>query len=263
MAEKYDTIGIHYNQTRKADPYLVSRIYYHLQPQDSGLYLDIGSGSGNYTDAIFQKGVSLIGVEPSDHMRRLATARNSHILWKKGKAESIPLDDESVDGIMASLTLHHWSHLEKGLQELYRVLRPHGQLIIFTSTPRQMRGYWLNHYFPIMLQDSMNQMPSYERTIQGLQTAGFSTIKTEKYFVRPDLQDQFLYVGKHEPSLYLNPTVRQGISSFSALANQKEVTTGLKQLEEDISTGLVSSIIQQYQNEEGDYLFIKTTKTPS
>lgn len=261
MAEKYDSIGIHYNQTRKADPYLVSRIYHHLQPHTSGLYLDIGSGSGNYTHAISQKGVSLIGVEPSDHMRRLAATKNHHILWKKGKAENIPLDDTSVDGIMASLTLHHWTHLEKGLQELYRVLKPHGRLVIFTATPRQMKGYWLNHYFPIMLQDSMIQMPSYKRTIQGLQTAGFSTIETEKYFIQPDLQDQFLYAGKHEPNLYLKPTVRQGISSFSALANQTEVVKGLKQLEDDIATGAVWPIIQQYQNEEGDYLFVKATKT--
>ena len=37
--EKYDHIGIGYNQTRQADPYLLSRIVHHLAPEVGKTYL--------------------------------------------------------------------------------------------------------------------------------------------------------------------------------------------------------------------------------
>jgi predicted TPR repeat methyltransferase len=70
---KYDKIGIGYNSTRQADPYLTERLLYHLQPKNNKLYLDIGCGTGNYTCALDDKGISFIGVEPSGEMLREAT----------------------------------------------------------------------------------------------------------------------------------------------------------------------------------------------
>ena len=84
--------------------------------------------------------------------------------------------------------------------------------------------------------------------------------QTEKYFIQPDLQDHFLYVGKHRPRLYMDAQIRQGISSFSALANQAEVRVGLQQLEEDITSGVVQQHIEAYENDLGDYLFIVAEK---
>ncbi|MBL4656629.1 MAG: class I SAM-dependent methyltransferase, partial [Flavobacteriales bacterium] len=54
MKAKYDVIGIDYNLTRKADPYLVSRFLALLNPNPKGQYLDIGCGTGNSTSE-FQK----------------------------------------------------------------------------------------------------------------------------------------------------------------------------------------------------------------
>jgi ubiquinone/menaquinone biosynthesis C-methylase UbiE len=149
--EKYDRIGRSYNSTRKADPFLAGRLFHHLNPESAKQYLDIGCGTGNYTLALHQMGVHFIAVDPSEEMLKKAKARTPSIHWLKGKAEALPLDSECVDGILASLTLHHWAILEKGFEELFRVAKPKSRLVIFTSTPEQMEGYWLNHYFPQML----------------------------------------------------------------------------------------------------------------
>ena len=258
--EKYDRIGLHYNSTRKADPYLVSRLLYHLAPRPEGTYLDIGCGTGNYTIALNQQGVNFIAADPSQKMLKEARSKSESIKWVQAKAETLPLDLESVDGIMASLTLHHWSSLEKGFQELFRVARPGASLVIFTSTPEQMEGYWLNHYFPKMLKDSMIQMPTYELVTESLQKAGFEIKNTEPYFVKDDLQDLFLYAGKERPSLYLDPQVRQGISSFSDLSRKEEVEKGLHQLELDIQSGKIHTIMESYENDLGDYLFVIAQK---
>ncbi|WP_382302533.1 class I SAM-dependent methyltransferase [Hwangdonia seohaensis] len=256
MRAKYDDISTHYNATRKADNYLVERLWHHLNPKPNGLYLDIGCGTGNYTNKLQRKGYRFIGVDPSKEMLEKAKLQNPNVEWKLGQAETLSLDSKSIDGIMGSLTIHHWAYLEKGFTQLHRVLKTTGNLVIFTSTPKQMAGYWLNHYFPKMMKDSMLQMPALE-TVKGIMTqVGFATIKTELYSIKPDLKDLFLYSGKHHPKLYLNPHVRQGISSFSSLAHADEVEMGLQQLEADIKTQKIDDIIKSYENDLGDYLFI-------
>ncbi|OJJ14197.1 MerR family transcriptional regulator [marine bacterium AO1-C] len=260
MQEKYDTIGENYNLTRQADPYLTERMHHWLAPEKGHLYLDIGCGTGSYTIALAQQGIQFIGVEPSERMLDEARQKSSVVEWKQGKAEAIPLADEAVNGVLTSMTLHHWQNLEAGFKELYRVLKPQGKVVIFTSTPSQMRGYWLNHFFPTMLKDSIVQMPAYDLVESCLQKAQFEIITTEKYFIQPDLQDLFLYSGKHNPELYLKLQVRAGISSFASLANAKEVKQGLEALLQAIQTGSIERTKQDYQNDLGDYLFIVAQK---
>src|SRR5690606_17469052 len=134
----------------------------------------------------------------------------------------------------ASLTIHHWTNLEKGIAELSRVLKTKGRIVIFTSTPEQMKGYWLNHYFPKMLSASIIQMPALERIKSAMEASGIGISETEKYHVKPDLKDKFLYCGKHDPEIYLDKNIRAGISSFASLANHTEAESGLSKLREDI-----------------------------
>ncbi|SEC41944.1 Ubiquinone/menaquinone biosynthesis C-methylase UbiE [Tenacibaculum sp. MAR_2009_124] len=256
MQVKYDKIGINYNETRKADKYLTERLIHHLKPVNYELYLDIGCGTGNYTSEMEIKGMNLIGIDPSEEMLTKAKNQNSNVDWRIGSVEKTRLSENSIDGIVATLTIHHWSNLINGFKELNRVLKSQGRIVIFTSTPEQMRGYWLNHYFPKMLSDSIDQMPSFEKVKDAMEKNNISIEKTEKYAIRQDLQDQFLYCGKEFPDLYFNDQIREGISSFSSLANQKEVDEGLLKLKKDVETGHINNIMKSYENQLGDYLFI-------
>ncbi|HEY9000462.1 MAG TPA: class I SAM-dependent methyltransferase [Mucilaginibacter sp.] len=257
----YDDIGKGYNSTRRADPYLVERLYALLSPQANGLYLDIGCGTGNYTTALAGKRLNFYGLEPSEEMLGIARLNESNVHWIIGAAESISVSNTIFDGAIATLTIHHWTDLAGAFNEINRVLKPLARLVIFTATPDQMHGYWLNHYFPRMLGRSIMQMPSFEVVASTLTKAGFEISITEKYFIAPDLQDHFLYSGKHDPELYFDPDVRKGISSFSALANLKEVAQGLAELRKDIDSGEFLKVKARYANEGGDYLFIAANKT--
>lgn len=258
---KYDKIGIDYNQTRKADKYLTERLFHHLNPKGGGLYLDIGCGTGNYTHKLQMKGIEFIGIDPSNEMLKKAIQQNKEIDWRLGQAEKTDLQEEHVDGVMAILTIHHWSDLCKGFAEMYRILKNDDQIVIFTSTPNQMKGYWLNYYFPKMLHASIKQMPSIERIEEAMVKAGFLFAGMEIYSMKPDLEDLFLYSGKHNPELYLNPAVRNGISSFSSLANRDEVIIGLSKMKQDIESGKIKEIMKTYENDTGDYLFVTGKKT--
>lgn len=258
--EKYDRIGISYNTTRKADHYLLGRMMHFLKADAAGTYLDIGCGTGNYTIEFSKRGVKMIGIDPSEAMLDIARSRSNSVEWKKGRAEAIPLPDQSVDGILAILTTHHWNDQTKGYAELARVMKPGARLVIFTSTPAQMKSYWLSHYFPMMLRDAAKQMLTLETIEENLRTGGFTSIETEKYFVTNDLQDLFLNSGKENPALYLDEQVRKGISSFSTARNADEVSIGLEKLRSDIASGEIENVMKQYESEAGDYLFVVATK---
>ncbi|PQJ79060.1 class I SAM-dependent methyltransferase [Polaribacter porphyrae] len=256
MKVKYDEIGTGYNLTRKADKYLTERLIHHLQPSKNEKYLDIGCGTGNYTNQIQKKGYDFIGIDPSELMLKKAKFKNTEISWKIGSAENTGLSKNFVDGIIASLTIHHWTDLKKGFSELNRVLKPNGRIVIFTSTPKQMNGYWLNHYFPKMLSDSIVQMPSFENIKTAMEASEIQLLETEKYFIKEDLMDKFLYCGKQNPELYFDTQIRNGISSFASLSNIDEVENGLSKLKTDVENGEIKKIIKSYENEFGDYLFI-------
>jgi len=260
MKPVYDSIGINYNSTRRADPYIVSRLLHFLNPTQGGAYLDIGCGTGNYTIALAETGLLLFGMEPSIEMLNEARNRYDGINWTQGCAEDISIYDESFSGAIATLTIHHWTDVRQGFKEIARVLKPRGRFVLFTATPAQMEGYWLNHYFPEMLQASIAKMPSLEFITEALTGAGLHIKKSEKYFIKDDLQDKFLYCGKNNPGIYLDGTMRRGISSFAALANEAEVAKGLENLRSDRKTGRFETIKNSYDNLNGDYLFIVAEK---
>ena len=257
---RYNKIGKGYDNTRKADPHLCSRMYALLEPQINGLYVDVGCGTGNYTTCLNNQGVPFIGIDPSEEMLEKARMKDSNVQWMKGSAEDIPLENESVDGVLVSLSIHHWPDLKKGFEEIYRVMKQGSRLVLFTTFPEQTNDYWLNHYFPKMMEDSIAILPTRSQLDTAFKQAKLSITTEEKYFVKPDLADWFLYCGKHDPSMYFDPSVRNGISSFSLLANQPEVTKGLAKLKSDIESGAIQSIAKAALTDRGDYSFLVAEK---
>ena len=90
--------------------------------------------------------------------------------------------------------------------------------------------------------------------------AGFTLIETEKYFIKDDLQDHFLYSNKYRPGRYLSAEVRNNTSAFSAFSDPQEVEDGVAKLASDIASGKVQEVIRSYENEHGDYLFFIAEK---
>jgi ubiquinone/menaquinone biosynthesis C-methylase UbiE len=255
----YDKVGMGYNTTRRADPYIAGRLYEMLAPIAGGLYADIGCGTGNYLHALSGKGLTFYGIDPSETMLSEARVKNPDTTFIQAKAESIPVEDHFFDGALACFTLHHWSSMLQGLTEVSRILKPGGTLVILSWTPEQILNYWLNHYFSRMMQASSVAPPLSEMEAI-LNASGFTLSVTEKYFVQPDLQDHFLYSNKFRPEQYLKPEIRNGASSFTVFAEPEEVEAGLILLEQDIASGKINEVMQQYENDFGDYMFLIAEK---
>jgi ubiquinone/menaquinone biosynthesis C-methylase UbiE len=256
----YNITGKNYNYTRKADPYLVQLMRTMLNPREGSTYLDIGCGTGNYTVALGEDGTRFIGVDPSSVMLQEAKQKNANIIWTSGNAEHIPYKDQMFSGALASLTLHHWSNLNQGFIEVYRTLKPKSNFVIFTATAEQMRSYWLNHYFPEMMKKSITQMPSLEAIMNAAHNAGFKLSSSVEYVIKTDLQDLFLYSGKHNPTMYLDSAVRSNISSFASLSNEMEIAQGLVKLTSNINSFHFQRVKESYDGKIGDYMMLEFSK---
>lgn len=258
----YDRIGASYNRTRQADPNLAASLANHLHLKPGGRYLDLACGTGNYTAALAERGGCWLGLDFSLTMLTPARDRGT-FAPVRGRAEALPFKNERLDGVLVVLALHHFTDLAAVFTEIHRVLKPGARLVAFTGCPEQMRGYWLNHYFPKMMADSCKNMPHRMKLSQHLDQAGFKKPLYMPWFMPDTHQDLFLYAGKDRPELYLQPAVRAGISSFSHLIGGQELGDGLWQLEEDLGSGAWQKLRREYADTLGDYLVVIAEKPSS
>ena len=106
--------------------------------ENKGKILDIGAGTGDFLAFVKQNGWQTIGVEPSQKAKEIAT--------KKGVVfvnETSELENQSFDIITMWHVLEHVPDLEKQIQELKRLLKPNGTLIV--AVPN-FKSFDANHY---------------------------------------------------------------------------------------------------------------------
>jgi ubiquinone/menaquinone biosynthesis C-methylase UbiE len=77
----------------------------------------------------------IIGVDPSGEMLQIARenaalAGLQYYETRHGRAEEMPLDSGCADLVISQSSFHEWEDPQRGLAEIYRVLRPGGSLIL-------------------------------------------------------------------------------------------------------------------------------------
>ncbi len=256
MEAIYDEIGKNYDATRKPDPGILSTLSSLLDVEEEKRYLDVACGTGNYTSEISRIGGKWFAFDNSEKMLSEARPKSSQVDWRQFDVTELGYESNLFDGAICSLAIHHFPSLNKAFSEVARVLKSNGRFVLFTATPNQMRCYWLNRYFPQMMENSCQQMPTFEAIKSALIQASFSIESTEPFFISAELEDFFLYSGKLRPDMYLSSKVRNGISSFHNFCSQSELNSGLDKLRKDIDSGEIENIMGSYNNDNGDYIFI-------
>lgn len=113
--------------------------------------LDLGSGTGRFTPLLAEAfGGPVHGVEPSARMREIAESAAAHpaVRYVAGRAEAIPLPDESCDLALLYLTFHHFTDQPAALAELVRVLRPGGVVLMRSQFSDRMPDLFWYRYLP-------------------------------------------------------------------------------------------------------------------
>ena len=144
IAFRYDflnrflSIGIDVGWRKKAILQLKS-----LQPKK---VLDVATGTADVALMTHKmlNPEKIIGIDISEGMLELGRQKisklglNNRIELYKGDSENIVFEDNSFDAITVAFGVRNFEHLEKGLKEMLRVLKPGGKLVILEfSKPKQ------------------------------------------------------------------------------------------------------------------------------
>ncbi|WP_242911114.1 class I SAM-dependent methyltransferase [Actinomadura terrae] len=92
--------------------------------------LDLGAGTGKLTGVLLRVGLDaadVVAVEPDPAMLDELRRRVPGVRALAGGAEEIPLEDGSVDAVVAGQAMH-WFDFDRALPEIHRVLAPGGVL---------------------------------------------------------------------------------------------------------------------------------------
>lgn len=216
----YDTIGKGYGNLRKQDPRIAKKIFSALG--NSKNVVNVGAGTGSY-EPVDRK---VIAVEPSSVMLQ-QRPKSSNTKAVRATAEALPFINNSFDAALAVLTIHHWSNIKRGLDELSRVASD--TVVIFTFDP-SVKAFWLLDYFPEISEIDQQSMPP----LADIQKH-FGKCNNTVIPIPHDCIDGFLCAYWRRPYAYLDKTVRAAISIFSKIENPEP---GLKKLKNDLETGM-------------------------
>ncbi|MDN5749944.1 MAG: class I SAM-dependent methyltransferase [Pseudonocardia sp.] len=113
--------------------YAVEAVTWALQPvadTEAPHLLDLGAGTGKLTEQLVTRpGARVTAVEPDSAMLAELRARLPTVDARDGVAEALPLPDGSVDAVLIGQAWH-WFDPDRTLDEIVRVLRPGGVLVV-------------------------------------------------------------------------------------------------------------------------------------
>jgi len=89
--------------------------------------VDLGAGTGKFSQLLLRTGAHVLAVEPVDAMRAQLLQNLPVLTAIAGTAQSMALAAGSVDALVCAQAFH-WFANREALQEIHRVLRPGGKL---------------------------------------------------------------------------------------------------------------------------------------
>jgi ubiquinone/menaquinone biosynthesis C-methylase UbiE len=221
----YNAISKIYDDVREGDIVFIDHFLQGLSPEDNLKILDIGCGTGNYTD-LFQrvtqaKHYQIYGIEPSEGMISKAREKNSHILFKQATAENIPFEGKFFDFAFMTDVIHHIPDICKMFAEIYRILKPGGKVCIATQSHPQIAKRPIAQFFPGTVRVDQERYPDIDQIIAAAQSGRLTYLKQEILFEGDTVELD---------ATYLELVRKKGYSMLHLLTEQ-EYQIGLSKLE--------------------------------
>ncbi|MEM9000761.1 MAG: bifunctional demethylmenaquinone methyltransferase/2-methoxy-6-polyprenyl-1,4-benzoquinol methylase UbiE [Bacteroidota bacterium] len=123
--------------------------------------LDIATGTGDLAISMANSGAEkIVGLDISKGMldvgrKKIAAKNLGHTVeMVLGDSENLPFEPNTFDAITVAFGVRNFENLEKGLSEIYRVLKPSGIFVVLetavpTKTPfRQGYQFYCRHVLP-------------------------------------------------------------------------------------------------------------------
>jgi len=161
--------------------------------------LDVATGTADFAIAALDSGAKeIVGIDISEGMlsvgREKVKKYNGRIRLERGDSEHIQFNDQTFDAIIVAFGVRNFEHLQKGLTEMRRVLKPGGHLIVLEfSKPsafpvKQVYNFYFKYILPFWgnllakhktaysyLPESVMAFPEGEQFVAELKKAGYSS----------------------------------------------------------------------------------------
>ena len=157
VEKMFDTISADYDGLNRVISFGIDvkwrkRVVSMVEKHDPQQVLDIATGTGDLAIALNKTGASkIVGLDISEGMlavgrKKIAEKKLSNkIQMLQGDSEALPFEKDSFDAITVAFGVRNFENLEKGLEEIFRVLRPGGIFVVLeTSVPTKFpfkQGY--------------------------------------------------------------------------------------------------------------------------
>jgi ubiquinone/menaquinone biosynthesis C-methylase UbiE len=168
-----------------------------------GRVLEIGVGSGLNLPLYTNSATEVLGVEPHPRLLDMASKKVEHIPTKliEASAESIPLEDHSIDTVLTSWTLCTIPNVSAALTDMRRILKPTGQLLLVEhglAPDEKVRG-WQHRLTPVWKRIAGGC--HLDRPIAEIvRSAGFRIDHLETGYMRGPKPMTFMYEGIATPT---------------------------------------------------------------
>ncbi|MDF2436128.1 MAG: ubiquinone biosynthesis methyltransferase UbiE [Bacteroidota bacterium] len=201
IAPKYDflnqvlSLGIHKGWRKKAITMLGTEKPHTI--------LDIATGTGDFAiEAMRIHPEKIVGVDISEGMLKLGVEKirklglSDKIALQRGDSENLLFSNESFDAVTVGFGVRNFENLDKGISDIYRVLKRKGTLIVLEfSKPRafpvkQLYKFYSKYVTPTVgrifskdtaaysyLPESVNAFPDGEDFLNVLKKAGFKSTR--------------------------------------------------------------------------------------
>jgi demethylmenaquinone methyltransferase/2-methoxy-6-polyprenyl-1,4-benzoquinol methylase len=202
IAGRYDLLNhlLSANVDRRWRRLVAERVAAHVG-NDGGRVLDVACGTGDLSLTISERArrAEVTGLDfcrpMLDVARRKADERGRAIPFVEGDALALPFDEGAFDAVTIAFGLRNLASVERGLSELFRVVRPGGLVCVLEfSQPvvpvlRELFGFYFTRVLPRVggmvsgsrgayeyLPDSVARFPDQVRLAELMRTAGFERV---------------------------------------------------------------------------------------
>lgn len=205
VADSFSKAATSYDSVAELQREIGSELINRLPHKPVDRVLDLGCGTGYFTPLLRDKypDAVLINLDLAEGM--LSYARNNrydaNAHWLCADAESLPIEDNSVDLIFSSLAIQWCENTKQLFAELLRVLRPGGQFVVATLGPEtlfELKNAWQAVDSFTHVNKFLSRELFLEACPNGLSLESFNeAYKVLKYNQLKELTDELKRLGAH------------------------------------------------------------------
>ena len=140
-AKKYDKHGKEYHDYRKSKTNFynsmidIPAVLGLLKDIKGKKIIDIGCGSGIYSEILQKKGAEVVGIDISKTLIEIAKSEVKKVEFRVANIKELPFKNNSFDIAVSALMLGYLENWDRAFSEVKRILKPGGVFIFSILNP--------------------------------------------------------------------------------------------------------------------------------